>query len=63
MAKWKRTVYQRLVRAAKDGSGTYLKPSDVFQLGAQDEAIMQAARIDDESEEAARSQASGEVAK
>lgn len=57
MAKKKLTVYQRLVRAAKDGRTLRLSRADVQQLGRMDVAISSVAELDDERDEDDRMEA------
>ena len=50
MARWKKTVYQKLARAARDGSGTYLTPAEVYSLAVMDDAVAKVCAHDDEAE-------------
>jgi hypothetical protein len=49
-SKKKRTPYQRIVRAAKRGTGCRLSADDCHLLGEMDDAIFTRAALDDEDD-------------
>ena len=57
MARRKKTIHQRIMRANKAGTGMYLTPGDVWILANMDDAIRACAEMDDETDEEERSAA------